>query len=361
MYDLGYMSITSVDTSTIVVSQMQYRYKDREGMDFMVGDAMKVSRNARGARRGDRGAGGIRTTFLLTASPPHPLPQLDMFPDCSFDFVLDKGCLDCIYCSYNSIDNAKMAYSESWRLLKPGTGKYISISYGTPDTRSAHMKTNKWDVEVTPVAYSHGISMFIATRFPESTKKGRLKAAMKYGALMGRNTSKDKWKPKQESKKHSTMTKHEDKVAQLSLQGIKMLTTEEEKDLELDPSKGFHIEDVEGELKNGFDDNTEQERKIKEEHLDETVGIIGETIKEGDIDDRGPTSLARVMSKAVKDKAGPESKIVGMLGGKKGGGKRQSAIWNLAKKTLGDMKDVVKEGDVEDQLIKEDEWRELQD
>jgi SAM-dependent methyltransferase len=43
LYDLGYRSITSVDTSTVVVSQMQYRYKNREGMDFMVADVMKVS------------------------------------------------------------------------------------------------------------------------------------------------------------------------------------------------------------------------------------------------------------------------------------------------------------------------------
>ena len=61
-------------------------------------------------------------------------------------------------------------------------------------------------------------------------------ALLKYGALMGRNTSKDKWKP-QESKKHSTQTRHKDKVAQLALQGIVLLTEEEEKELELDPEK----------------------------------------------------------------------------------------------------------------------------
>eukprot|EP00520_Triparma_pacifica_P006966 CAMPEP_0118663236 /NCGR_PEP_ID=MMETSP0785-20121206/17300_1 /TAXON_ID=91992 /ORGANISM="Bolidomonas pacifica, Strain CCMP 1866" /LENGTH=444 /DNA_ID=CAMNT_0006556919 /DNA_START=138 /DNA_END=1469 /DNA_ORIENTATION=- len=331
LYDLGYRSITSVDTSTVVISQMQYRYKTREGMDFMVADAMK----------------------------------LDMFPDKSFDIVIDKGCLDCIYCSYNSIDNAKLAYSEVWRLLKPGKGKYMSISYGTTDSRAAHMRTNQWDVEINPVAYSHGISMFIATKFPESTKKGRLKAAMKWGALMGKNTSKNKWKP-QESTKHSTMVKHKDKINQLALQGVKMLSEEEEKDLELDPSKGFHIEDVEKELAKGFKEGETMEKQIKEEHLEETKGIIDEKIKEGDIDDQtDPSSLASIMSKAVGDKAeadGKTAKFASILGGSKRGGKgrQNSAIWNLAKKTLGDKKDVVKEGDFDDEVIDEEEWKELQ-
>jgi hypothetical protein len=60
--------------------------------------------------------------------------------------------------------------------------------------------------------------------------------------------------------------------------------------------------------------------------------------------------------------SGNEAKFVSMLGGGKNkGGKRNSAIWNLAKKTIGDKKDVVKEGDNDDQIIDEEEWKELQD
>ena len=120
MYDAGYRGITSIDTSTVVVSQMQYRYKDCEGMDFMVGDIMK----------------------------------LDMFADSCFDAIIDKGCLDCIFCSYNSIDNAHAAYKESCRLLKPGKGKLISITYGNHDTRCAHMRLQKWDVELGQVSHT---------------------------------------------------------------------------------------------------------------------------------------------------------------------------------------------------------------
>jgi len=109
MHDMGYRSITSIDTSTVVVSQMQYRYKDLEGMEFMVGDATK----------------------------------LDMFPDASFDAIIDKGCLDSIFCSYNSTDNALCAYKELCRLLRHGTGKFISVTYGSQETRAAHMRLNR--------------------------------------------------------------------------------------------------------------------------------------------------------------------------------------------------------------------------
>lgn len=299
---------------------MQYRYKDREGMDFIVGDAMK----------------------------------LDMFPAKTFDTVIDKGCLDCIFCSYNTIDNALLAYGEAYRVLKPGKGKYISLTYGTMETRMAHMKRYRWDVEITPVAYSHGISMFIATKFAESTKKGRLKAAFKWGGLMAKNTSKDKWKA-QECKKHSTMTKHKDKVNQLALQGIKMLTEEEEAALELDPTKGFRIEDVEEELKRGNIQNYEQEKQIKEDHLKEAEQIIEGNIKDGDIDDStDPTDLASIAKNAFTK---TEDKAKAKLGG---GMKETSAIWKLAKKTLDSGKGIVIDGQADSQLVGEEEFEEMQ-
>ncbi|GMH63619.1 hypothetical protein TrST_g280 [Triparma strigata] len=327
LYDMGYRSIVSVDTSGVVISQMQFRYKDCEGLEFMVGDAMK----------------------------------LDSFPDKTFDAVVEKGCLDCIFCSYNTIDNALLAYQEAWRLLKPGKGKFISLSYGTYETRAAHMKHSKWEVEINPVAYSHGISMFVATKFPEATKKGKMKALLKYGALMGRNTSKDKWKP-QESNKHSTQTRHKDKVAQLALQGIVLLTEEEEKELELDPEKGFHIEDVQDELAKGLDANLEMEKAAKEQHLKESEEIVDGRLEEID-DETDPADLGSVMAAAFRKRQGfDDSKLRKQqsLLKPKIRAKKQSAVWNLAKKTMEARKGTVQDDDAMDQIIDEEEWDELQ-
>ena len=201
--------------------------------------------------------------------------------------------MDCIFCSYKNIDAAMQAYSEACRLLKPGHGKFLSISYGMAESRTAHMKHYKWDVEQNPVAYSHGISLFVATKWPEATKRGKMKAMLKYGALLAKNTSKDKWKP-QEMKKHSTQTKQKDKVAMLALQGIKLLTEEEEKDLELDPEKGFHIEDIRTELKKGLDHNKEIEVAAKEQHLKEAADIVAGKVDNID-DQTDPTDLGAVL------------------------------------------------------------------
>ena len=51
--------------------------------------------------------------------------KLDAFPSKSFDAIVEKGCLDCIFCSYKNIDSAMQAYSEACRLLKPGHGKFL--------------------------------------------------------------------------------------------------------------------------------------------------------------------------------------------------------------------------------------------
>ncbi|GMI39397.1 hypothetical protein TeGR_g7940, partial [Tetraparma gracilis] len=201
--------------------------------------------------------------------------------------------------------------------------------------------------------YSHGITMIVATKFPEATTKGKMKAALKYGALFGKNTSKDKWKASSAgSSKHSTLTKHKDMINSLALQGIKLLTPEQEKDLELDPEKGFHIEDVRDELDRGFQEGVAQAAAIRSEKEAELEQILeGRT---AEIDDRtDPSDLGAVMKKAIDGRKGG-------AGAKPGIKKRQSAVWGLAKKSLAATKGVVAEGDNDDQIVGEDEWDELQ-
>ena len=39
---MGYHSVLSIDTSEMVVKDMKYKYGGCEGMEFQVGDAMKL-------------------------------------------------------------------------------------------------------------------------------------------------------------------------------------------------------------------------------------------------------------------------------------------------------------------------------
>jgi len=158
-----------------------------------------------------------------------------MFPPKYFDAVVEKGCVDAIFCSYNGIDNALEAYKEAHRVLKPN-GKFMSVSYGSQETRLAHMKLSTWEVEITNIPYSHGMSMFIATRWPEATKKGKMKALLKYGAIMAKNTSSIEDQNKPVETRHSDQTRHGAKCGMLGLQGYRLPTATEEKALELDPN-----------------------------------------------------------------------------------------------------------------------------
>jgi hypothetical protein len=51
-----------------------------------------------------------------------------------FNSIIDKGTLDSILCSDNSIPNAEKMMSEIYRLLVVG-GHYICISYGDEEHR----------------------------------------------------------------------------------------------------------------------------------------------------------------------------------------------------------------------------------
>ena len=53
----------------------------------------------------------------------------------------------------------------------------MSFSYGSQETRAAHMRLNKWDVELTSIPYSHGVVLFIATKWKEVSAKQKLKVS----------------------------------------------------------------------------------------------------------------------------------------------------------------------------------------
>ena len=55
-----------------------------------------------------------------------------------FDVVIDKACLDAIFCGENSGPNSAGALGQIYKVLKPD-GVYICVSYGRPEKRSARI------------------------------------------------------------------------------------------------------------------------------------------------------------------------------------------------------------------------------
>lgn len=110
LYDDGYQTIMSIDSSNTVIKQMKDKYKDRN------------------------------PNFIFT--------QMDVrgmdFRDRQFDFVLDKGLFETILCGEMSAKNIQKSVSEIHRCLKPG-GVYCMISAGSPELRLHYLKKPIYD------------------------------------------------------------------------------------------------------------------------------------------------------------------------------------------------------------------------
>ena len=102
MYDDGYANIECVDISRVVIDQMMEKYKD--------------------------------------SRPEIKWQQLDVcnmkgiFEKQTFDIIIDKACLDCIYCAEQGIKRVRKAVQE-FDLITLGTGVYICFSYARPEDR----------------------------------------------------------------------------------------------------------------------------------------------------------------------------------------------------------------------------------
>jgi ubiquinone/menaquinone biosynthesis C-methylase UbiE len=70
------------------------------------------------------------------------------FEDSSFDVIVDKGTLDAILCSNESVPSSTAMLGECSRCLKPG-GRLFVVTYGAPATRLNHLEQQrlKWDVK----------------------------------------------------------------------------------------------------------------------------------------------------------------------------------------------------------------------
>lgn len=103
MYDDGYTQIWNTDISEIVIDAMKARNVNRPGMVWEVDDVLDMKYESE-----------------------------------SFDVIIDKSTLDAVLCGKQSFMNAAIMLKEVQRVLKPG-GIYLAISYGSPQTRYAHL------------------------------------------------------------------------------------------------------------------------------------------------------------------------------------------------------------------------------
>lgn len=116
LYQRGFMNITNIDISSVVVNQMADRFKDLDQMEFTQMDARSI----------------------------------ELIPAATFDLIIDKALFDSLLCSDDNIVSVNKMVREMQRVLKPG-GVYIVISHGSPENRLGYLRRPKqglvWNVE----------------------------------------------------------------------------------------------------------------------------------------------------------------------------------------------------------------------
>lgn len=99
MIDSGFKSVLSIDISPTLIQKMSQRYQNEPNLYWKVMDCTHLDVEAN-----------------------------------SFDFVVDKGTIDALYCDCNMKVNVESALNEITRVLKQGC-YFIDISYGDPSIR----------------------------------------------------------------------------------------------------------------------------------------------------------------------------------------------------------------------------------
>ncbi|CAN0121610.1 unnamed protein product [Scytosiphon promiscuus] len=134
MHTLGYRCITAIDISPTAITLMQAGEQDKEGVEYVVGDARKM----------------------------------DSLPDNLFDGIFDKGCVDSLVCGYRSTDDVLDMFRECCRVLRP-SGVFLCVSHAPPDARM-HMFEHQglqWRTNVIPVHESEGLSVYVSTKWTQ--------------------------------------------------------------------------------------------------------------------------------------------------------------------------------------------------
>lgn len=116
LYDNGYVNVTNIDVSTVVINQMDSAYSEKEEMEFSVMDAKR----------------------------------LEFIPDQCFDLVIDKALMDTMLCSETNFEDCQQYLLEMYRILKVGSA-FVIISHAAPERRLPHITGTLGEIDVEVV------------------------------------------------------------------------------------------------------------------------------------------------------------------------------------------------------------------
>jgi EEF1A lysine methyltransferase 4 len=153
LYDDGYTNITNIDTSLVVINQMNDRYSDREEMECKFVNSRLI--------------GELSSVTCMDAT------NLEHIPDDCFDIILDKALLDTLLCHENNLQKVEDYLAEIYRVLK-SSGVVLIVSHGLPENRLDYFDEEKWVVEPVPIRKNHlhppPLLLYLTLPLPYSAK-----------------------------------------------------------------------------------------------------------------------------------------------------------------------------------------------
>lgn len=131
LYRKGFRDITAIDISSTIILEMQKKYESYTGVEFFVMDTR----------------------------------QLLKFADETFTLVLDKACIDSLFCGTDFMESTCCALTEIFRVLKYD-GAFISISHASALTRVPYFRFARWAIDCYKVASHIGesLTLYVLTK-----------------------------------------------------------------------------------------------------------------------------------------------------------------------------------------------------
>jgi len=129
LYKKGFTNIHAIDISPTIIHIMTEKYAGYDGVTFSVMDVR----------------------------------ELNGVPSSKYTVVIDKACIDAVFCSTNFLADSKQAFTEIYRVLGNG-GIFISFSHAPANCRVPFLRAAKWGIDVSPSSHGEGIFMYLLTR-----------------------------------------------------------------------------------------------------------------------------------------------------------------------------------------------------
>ena len=129
MISKGFNDMVCIDVSSYIITKMKTKYAKVGGIEFLCMDVRDMS----------------------------------YFRDDTFTLVIDKGCMDSVFCCTNFMEESTQMFREVQRILKP-QGQFLSVSHASPASRVPYLRTIQWAVETCGIPEGEHLSLFFMTK-----------------------------------------------------------------------------------------------------------------------------------------------------------------------------------------------------